>query len=55
MEVFAESLPQLDYFGTYVDTSVASIVEILRKYVGLTFKERKAASLIVRERVRSSS
>ena len=44
------SVPQPDYFGNFVDTSVSSIVEILRKYVSMTFKEHQRASLIVRER-----
>jgi len=43
------SVPQPDCLGTYVDTSVTSIVDSLRKYISLTFHEHREASLAVRD------
>ena len=40
---------QPEYLGTYVDTSVDSIVDILHKYISLSFKEHRATSLAVRD------
>lgn len=47
------SVQQPDCFGTYVDTSISSVVKLLHKYVTSKFKEHKAISLIVRERYES--
>lgn len=43
-----EKLPQPDFFGTLVDTSVSSIVQALEKFCNMSFHGKRDASLATR-------
>lgn len=43
------SVQQPDCMGTFIDTSVDSIIQALRVYLNTDFKERKSSSLKIRE------
>lgn len=43
-----QKIPQPDFFGTLVDTSVSSIVEALEKFCNMSFHGKRAGSLAIR-------